>query len=88
MVHAKMYSTIHKSALSQQSNKTFPPRTVKASPFIFTWETKECKDVRQRRGKGKHEGEAAARGVSGEGRADAGRVTVGKGGSQALENRV
>ena len=51
MVHAKMYSTIQKSASSQQMNKTFvfPSRTRKASPFTFTSETRKCHGKRQYR---------------------------------------
>lgn len=51
MVHAKMYSTIQKSALSQQINKTFffPSRTRKASPSTFTSETRKCHGKRQYR---------------------------------------
>lgn len=46
-----MYSTIQKSALSQQINKTFffPSRTRKASPFSLTSETRGCHGKRQYR---------------------------------------
>lgn len=43
MVHAKMYSTIHKSALSQQINSTFLFQNHEVSMFSFVlrgW--KEC----------------------------------------------
>lgn len=86
MVHAKMYSTIHKSALSQQINKTlFSSRTVKAFPFIFTSETGNV----MVRGRTEHTGEHKChqQHVNGEWRGgvgweDAGRVTAGVGKAQ------
>lgn len=50
MVHAKMYSTIQKSALSQQNNRTcFSSRTGTAAPLIFTSEGRGCNGKRQGR---------------------------------------
>lgn len=53
MVHAKMYSTIHKSALSQQINKSFlfsfSSRTMKESPLVFASRRRESHGQRQYR---------------------------------------
>lgn len=78
MVHAKMYSTIQKSALSQQINKTFSLQELrKASPSTFTSETRKCHGKRQYRAQ---EGRMAIN-VSGRGRrgevSGTQRVTVG-----------
>lgn len=95
MVHAKMYSTIHKSALSQQNNKTFffPPRPVKASPFIFTSEPRKCKERQEAAQRAKANRWVWVAGGMGveregwEGRAQGGRVTVGKAQSQSQGKR-
>lgn len=62
MVHAKMYSTIHKSAMSQQINKTFFFfQNCKSIPLHFHLGDRECNGKRQDRA---HRG----RQVSGAGR--------------------
>lgn len=69
----------------------FPPRTVKAPPFIFTSETRECNDARQMRAQRRTRGpetQQHAGGEGGLGGEGAGRVTVGKAWSQPRENRV
>lgn len=93
MVHAKMYSTIHKSAMSQQNNKTFffcSPRPIKASPFMFTSEPRECKEKQEAAQRAKANrrvwvaGGRVWRGEGGKG----GRVTVGKAQSVTRKMRV